>query len=141
MNTPYFKRIPHKRGETYGFNDGYFKDSRKWGVKSFDISGNKKHNSVYNFKQFHVYIDPIITPQLAHDVENAIWVNAAIYKIMKKASGITFRNHYVDAGLVGLPYAKGDVGFVNTGPDEFHDDGAGGLINRQKRAGVWKGKR
>lgn len=141
LNTPYFKRIPRKRGEEYGFNSGYYKDSRKWGVKIYDISGNKKHNSVYNFKQFHVYIDPIITPQLAHDVENAIWVNAAIFKILKKASGITFRNHYLDAGLIGLPFAKGEQGFVNTGPDEFHDDGAGGLINRQKRAGVWKGKR
>ena len=48
---------------------------------------------------------------------------------------------YGFADIVFLHFAKVYFVFVNTGPDEFHDDGAGGLINRQKRAGVWKGKK
>lgn len=137
---PYYKRIRRKRAEEFGFNSGFYKDARAHGVKSFDITGNKKHNTIYNFKQFHVYIDPLITPYLAQDIKNAMWVDAVIFKIMKKATGPKYRNHYLDAGLIGLPYAKGNEGFVNTGDDPFHDDGAGGLINRQKRAGVWKGR-
>lgn len=135
LKEPYYQQIPLKRAEEYGFNSGYYKDSMRHGVQAYDISGNKKHNSVYNFKQFHVYIDPVITPLLAHDVENANWVNAAIFKIMKKASGIVFRNHYIDAGLIGLPTAKkGGFEIPDDRDNQSYDDGAGGLKARRKRA-------
>ena len=143
MANQYYQDIPHKVSETFGFNFGYALDARDHNTIFYEKKYLEKKSIVYNFLHYEVHINKLLTPNFANDVSKARWDNPVIFKVYKNASGITFRNHHLDAGLIALPIiGHGGIIVVKEAAAEssFHNDGAGGLINRQKRAGVWKGK-
>ena len=143
MGNEYYQDIPRKVSEVFGFNQGYARDARNYNTIFYDNTPLAKKSVVYNFLHYEAHISRLLTPNFANDVKNARWDKPSLFKVYKNASGITFRNHYLDAGLIGLPIiGQGGIIVVEEAAAEssFHNDGAGGLINRQKRAGVWKGK-
>jgi len=115
LGQPYY-RNKHKAVETYGFNEGYFRDSQIYGVLPINISGNKKHSAAYNLLTFELYINKKYTPLLAIDFINARWDNPSMFKLLKKPSGIVYRNHHLDAGMNGTPMHNIGEGVYGKGP-------------------------
>ena len=132
LGDPYYSQIKNKSVETYGFNEGYFRDARKYGVKPVNISGIKKHNLTYNLLKFIVHINRQLTPLLADDIEKALWDDPNIFKVLKKKTGEKYRNHYLDALFNGAPRLR-DAGFQNDAKKSDGPDGAGGLLDRRKK--------
>ena len=115
IGTPYYRGIS-KAVETYGFNEGYYRDAQIYGVRPINIAGNKKHSAAYNLLQYEFFINEKLTPNLAKDIINARWEDPNIFKLFKKSSGNTYRNHYIDACLNGQPMHNIGDGVYGKGP-------------------------
>ena len=92
-----------KRVESYGFNYGYWMAAQQFGVQPVNIGGQAKHNLAWNLLQYHIYIDPKRTPKVYEDLRTAIWQDQNKFQVYKEDSGETYRNHYLDALMNGVP--------------------------------------
>ena len=100
---PFFRQLTLK-GESGGMiNDPYIKAGRQWGLQGVNINGQDKHNLEANILNFHIYVDPRITPNVYRDLTEAEWKDANKLILHKEATGMKFRNHYIDAMMNVLP--------------------------------------
>lgn len=98
-----------KRVESYGFNYGYWMAAQQFGVQPVNIGGQAKHNLAWNLLQYHIYVDPKRTPLTYEDLRTAIWQDQNKFQVYKESSGETYRNHYLDALMNGVPlYGEGN---------------------------------
>ena len=77
--------------------------SQQYGMQPVNIGGSAKHNLAWNLLQYHVYVDPKRTPHTYEDLRTAIWKDQNKFQIYKEDSGQTYRNHYLDALMNGIP--------------------------------------
>jgi hypothetical protein len=134
LRQPAYNHV-RKRGEDQGFNRGFFKDARRYGV----IAANRilsKADQVANLFEFKIFVDPEVTPNLYEDIRSAQWKDPNKYEIRKESQGQDFRNHYLDCLLNAAPNAKGS-NFLNTdqydNEEEVNSPYIQELIRRQKR--------
>ena len=102
VNTPFYYN-KSKRVESYGFNYGYWMAAQQYGVQPVNIGGNAKHNLAWNLLQYHIYVDPKRTPKVYEDLRTAVWRDQNRFILYKEDSGETYRNHYLDALMNGVP--------------------------------------
>lgn len=109
----YIKDMPKfrnadKYAPSYGFDTGFSKDARYYGVMEKEASDQ----NVYNALCYVIHINPKLTPKLYADMVAAFYEDQTKYKIHKEKTGDKYRNHFLDAFLLAVP-SKGE-GFLIT---------------------------
>ena len=85
-----------KHVETHGFNEGYFRDARRYGMIGCELINGKVDEGFYNLLKYHIHINQVFTPELAREVREAQWDDPNVFKIKKEGSGKKWRNHRID---------------------------------------------
>ncbi len=109
----------HKKGvEGGGYNTGFAMEAIKHNVTVLENSAPARSQRVVNALKYHLFIDPVRTPQLWEDTHKAQWDKHTPMKILKDDQ---HPNHYLDAGLLGLPQIDGGVGLWTRSNTPPHD--------------------
>ncbi len=96
-------RHAEKFASDYGYNAGFAKDAREYDVRCREENKKGVAGLVYNALKFKIHINPSLTPHVYNDFKNAYYDNQAEFDVHKEKTGEEFRNHWLDAGLMGLP--------------------------------------
>ena len=105
-----------KRVETHGFNEGYFRDARRYGMIGCELINGKVDEGMYNLLKYHIHINKVFTPETAKEIIESQWDDPNVFKIKKEGSGKKWRNHFIDCLKNGA---------------KLHGRGAGGWTHRE----------
>jgi hypothetical protein len=103
-----------KRVETNGFNDGWFRTARQFGMIGVELINGKVDEGFYNLLKYRIHVSPVFTPELKKEIEEAQWDDPNVFKIKKEGSGKKWRNHFIDCLKNGAKiHGRGDGGWTH----------------------------
>ena len=108
LKRPFFNCELYGEGDVTNMVNGPFlKAGQCYGMSPVSINGLEKYNHEANILNFTWHIDRLKTPLFFRDFTESEWADQNKFILHKESSGSKFRNHYIDAGMLGAPQIKG----------------------------------